>query len=213
MWFFFLTVFHWLLLTLLFSSLHLLFYLWPSSPDKSQLPPSNKVSNHAGEQVGTVELSESILSNSFLPPSFPHTECPFLLPWESLSLKGVVSPSEVREDPVSTQYTRCHYIQSMHWGCFSFTVLSFAPLAHLRMVCFTKAAAFLPLALRMSPPFCLLLWSDTPMGYREFPSVFSQNEDTKSHWFHMCFLKLDLKMLLKVESMTSLQPNTSSVFL
>lgn len=109
---FFLTVFHWLLLTLLSSSLHLLFYLLPSSPDKCQLPPSSKVSNHVGEQVGTVALSESVLlSLSFCPPPFPHSVCPFLPPWESLSLKGVVSPSEVLEDPVSTQYTRCHYIQ------------------------------------------------------------------------------------------------------
>lgn len=70
-WFFFLTVFRWLLLTLLSSSLHLLFYLLPSSPDKCQLPPSSKVSNHVGEQVGTVELSESVLSVSLLLPPPP----------------------------------------------------------------------------------------------------------------------------------------------
>lgn len=71
---FFLTVFSWLLLTLLSSSLHLLFYLLSSSPDKNQWPPSSKVSNHVGEQVGTVELSESVLSTSLLPRSFP-TAC------------------------------------------------------------------------------------------------------------------------------------------
>lgn len=149
-------MFSWLLLTLLSSSLHLLFYLLPSSPDKNQLPPSSKVSNHVGEQVGTVELSESVLSTSLLPRSFPHSMCPFLPPWESLSLKGVVSPSEVREDAVSTLHTMPLHPKCT-WGCFSFTALSFAAHAHLRMVSFTQAAAFLPLPLTMSPQFCLLL--------------------------------------------------------
>lgn len=165
----FLTMFGWLLLILLSSSLHSLFYLFPSSLDRRQLPPSSKVSHRVREQAKARDLSLYFFLPTFLSPH-PRS---FSSPLGRVFLQKEESLSEVWEDPLSTWCTWYHYIQSEHLGCFSFIMVLFAPLPHLKRVSFTQAAAFLPFLLWMSPPFCLLPWSVTPMGHRVSPPVSS----------------------------------------
>lgn len=77
------------------SSVHCLLCLVPSSLDKRQLPPSSKVTmwDRKLEQQICQSLSPLLLSVCLPSPSHTH-----LLPVGSLSLKGVVSLSDVLED-------------------------------------------------------------------------------------------------------------------